>query len=132
MGENTTGSGATGARLRRKLNRKQIQEILERNLKLYKDETSFVSYMVELAIYLLEYEYNWEESGVPPPAMGPVPPEEGETVPARVVKGNSEIFRGIEPPGKGKKIKTEVGCPHCGDEVIADDLVCPNCGNMIK
>lgn len=51
----------------RKLSRWEIQEILERNAELWKGDESFVTYMVELAMYLLEYEYDWSQSGTAPP-----------------------------------------------------------------
>ena len=54
---------------RRKLNRAQISEILERNVMLYKAEATFVHYLVDLALYLLEYEYDWESA-----ATGTLPP----------------------------------------------------------
>ena len=47
---------------RRRLSRTQIIEILERNAELYKDE-NFIPYVVELAIYLVEYEYDRDKDG---------------------------------------------------------------------
>jgi hypothetical protein len=53
----------------RRLNRAQIQEILERNISLYREEEHFATYLIELALYLMEYEYDWAESGAAPPAL---------------------------------------------------------------
>ena len=55
------------AKLRRKLNKSQVLEILERNAALYRDDEAFLEYLVNLTLYLIEYEYNWAESGCEPP-----------------------------------------------------------------
>lgn len=70
---------------RRKLNRAQVSEILERNVTLYKAEPTFVHYLVDLALYLLEYEYDWESgaSGALPPGASATP-STGSGVPAQV------------------------------------------------
>jgi hypothetical protein len=39
---------------------------------------------VELALYLLEYEYDWAESGVEPPGVAQPPPPNGRLPAARV------------------------------------------------
>lgn len=43
-----------------------MQEILERNVALYKEETSFVPYLIELTVYLLEFEYDWDDADKSP------------------------------------------------------------------
>lgn len=60
----------------RRMSREQVQEILERNATLCRDEPNFIRYVVDLAIYLLEYEYDWKDCGIEPPeriATRPLP-----------------------------------------------------------
>lgn len=60
--------GAKGAAAKgRKLSRAEIREVLERNAELYRDDENLVPYIVELAMYMLEYEYDWSESAAEPP-----------------------------------------------------------------
>lgn len=53
----------------RKLSRDQVKEILERNAELFKTDENFVPYLIDLALYLLEYEYDWKESGAERPSL---------------------------------------------------------------
>lgn len=116
---------------RRKLTRAQVQEILERNSKLYKDEDSFITYLVDLAIYLLEYEYNWEESYAQPPEHI----EKIQTLPPKRVadkftrEDGSEIIRLVSPPVSRRRESRP--CPSCGT-VIADETICPHCRNIVQ
>ena len=112
---------------RRKLNRRQVQEILERNIKLYKDEESLVPYLVDLAIYLLEYEYDWDNSGVEAPEGLPDDPEVEEG--GIVLKNDNQVYKSINNTTihEGQ----EYDCPHCGSR-ISEELVCPNCRNLTR
>jgi hypothetical protein len=58
---------ASSKHRQRGLSRAQVQEILERNAQLYRSENHFVSYFIDLAIYLLECEYDWADASLPPP-----------------------------------------------------------------
>lgn len=119
----------------RKLSRAQVQEILERNARLYKSDENFVAYLVELGLYLLEYEYDWSDSGAePPPMRGVTPPERLGTpmlsaprVSSRPV-GSDSTFKGMRPAAI-----TPFGrnCPHCGVR-IGDELICPSCRNLTR
>ena len=115
---------------RRRMNRRQIQEIIERNIELYKDEDSFSSYLVELAIYLLEYEYDWDESDAERPQSLPVHPEEGRPVSGVVVKENdTKVYHKISP---SIQTKHDLECPHCGAAIKENTLICPNCRNLAR
>lgn len=50
-----------------KLSRENIKEILEANAELYKEDQKLVGYIVDLALYLLEFEYDWKDSVADPP-----------------------------------------------------------------
>jgi hypothetical protein len=63
--------GGENSRPLRRLTRTQIQEILERNAALYREEPHFTTYIVDLALYLLEYEYDWANAGIEPPVAQP-------------------------------------------------------------
>lgn len=109
---------------RRKLNRTQIVDILERNVALYKEETNFVNYLVDLALYLMEYEYDWSETVKPPqntttPNDTPVPLDGmgSRRLNSRVTLESRALNHHL--------------CPHCGAEV-GDLLLCPACHNITR
>jgi len=130
------------------MSRAQIQEILERNARLHKNDASFVPYLVELAMYLLEYEYDWRESGTKPPDL-----VLAQDKPKSVVNGLDQKQKpaaiGVvkTPTGAGSRPKIrsygkinqaatpregEHSCPHCGTMVSTDELICPSCRNLTK
>ncbi|GEM_PF-2676974 len=114
----------------RKLTRRQVEDILERNVRLYKDEELFIPYLVELAVYLLEYEYDWSESGAEPP---PARPAAGTKTAARERGGTlsdsgpilSSIARIFDSRG-GRR------CPHCASAISEEDIICPVCHNFTR
>jgi hypothetical protein len=116
---------------RRKLTRAQVQEILERNIKLYKDEDSFITYLVDLAIYLLEYEYNWEESYAQPPehieAVATIPPKRVADKFTR--EDGTEIIRLVSRPVERRRELR--ACTSCGS-MIGDESICPQCRNVVQ
>lgn len=118
-------------RARRKLTRNQVQEILERNVKLYRDEDSFVPYLVELAIYLLEYEYNWEESGAAAPINLPSLPDEEEPGVGMVDRGDRQIFKKITTSANSTGSDRNALCPHCGFPT-GEGPICHNCKNLTR
>ncbi|HOE96572.1 MAG TPA: hypothetical protein PLS90_12175 [Candidatus Sumerlaeota bacterium] len=112
---------------RAKLSRAELLEVLERNVQLYREEEAFVPYLVELAVYLLEYEYDWSQSGGHPANrdMKPVDPP-----------SFSRIQRQGDSFGMALSLQTNRRnrrrrCPHCGVEV-GDEIVCPSCRNMTR
>lgn len=116
---------------RRKLSRAQVQEILERNIKLYRDEDSFITYLVDLAIYLLEYEYNWEESyATPPDHISAIISDPPKRVADKFTREDgTEIIRLISRPVERRR-ESRV-CPNCGT-TIQDEVICPQCRNMVQ
>ena len=114
---------------RRKLNREQISEILERNVQLYKGEESFVNYLVDLALYLLEYEYDWSQSGL----QQPRPTTDGDNATPDSLKAAAD------PPTRVVSIQSSAGglkplrrnCPYCGS-IVGEALVCPSCRNLTR
>lgn len=123
------GEQPTKPKARRKLTRDQVQEILERNVSLYKDEESFVPYLIELAIYLMEYEYNWSESGASAPANLPeLPKDEVRSAGGAVEREGKKIYEKISTE---EETAPEVDCPHCG-KPTQGQFVCPNCHNLTQ
>jgi hypothetical protein len=115
---------------RRKLTRAQVQDILERNVKLYKDEDSFITYLVDLAIYLLEYEYNWDESYAQPPEHienAPDPPVK-RVIDRFTREDGTEIIKLVSRPVERRRDPRP--CPNCGS-IVQDEAVCPRCRNVI-
>lgn len=114
---------------RRKMTRSQIIDILERNVSLYREEDSFVHYLVELAIYLMEYEYDWTESSANPPDLSERPEREIRkiTIQPPAETGKRVFFSQSPqsvPPSKSL-------CPFCGSEV-GNLLICPSCRNLTR
>lgn len=119
-------------RTRRKLNKAQIIEILERNVALYKDEENFVRYLVDLAIYLMEYEYDGSDSANNttasmitgsttghdlPPAPAPAGAGLNGKINSRVT--NQALLKNLQP------------CPYCGT-IVGDLVICPSCRNVTR
>jgi hypothetical protein len=111
---------------RRKLSRSQITEILERNASLYKNEEAFIHYIVELALYLVEYEYDWAESGAQPPAF---PAAHDNSTPSNPAASSPRILAVQQCARALKPAKRE--CPYCGN-MVGDALVCPSCKNLTR
>ncbi|MCE5230074.1 hypothetical protein LLG95_10815 [bacterium] len=115
-------------RPRRKLNRAQIAEILERNVQLYKGEESFVHYLIDLALYLLEYEYDWSQSGTDPRqnTTGSGNTTGNKTDPEKAaprvvsIQSNSSSLKPLRRT-----------CPYCGS-LVGDALECPSCHNLTR
>lgn len=119
---------------RRKLSRTQIIDILERNVSLYKDEQSFVHYLVELAVYLLEFEYDWAEGGAEPP---PVVKRLIEKEPAGEAPANGASNNGVTKAVSARltqasaPLKEHKSCPFCGT-YVGELLVCPTCRSLTR
>ena len=114
--------------VRRKLSHAQVIEILERNVSLYKEEENFVHYLVELALYLLEYEYDWSQSGS---ALPDFLSGSSQDLPAHQLVENRDgkmVHKKIEP---GSRLSKSHNCPFCGVDV-GDLLVCPSCRNLTR
>lgn len=121
--------GELKPRARRKLNRAQVAEILERNVQLYKGEDTFVHYLIDLALYLLEYEYDWSQSALEQPRNttgGSTTTTNHDKTPSekspRVVSIQSNA-------GSLKPLKRT--CPYCG-VMVGDVLECPSCHNLTR
>lgn len=109
-------------------------------MQLYKGEDSFVHYLIDLALYLLEYEYDWSQSGLEQPRNttgGGVTTGGGITTGGGVTTGS-----GKTDPGKGPRvvsIQSSAGnskplrrtCPYCGT-VVGDAYECPACHNLTR
>lgn len=135
-------------RVRRKLSRSQIVEILERNVTLYKNNDDFVHYLVELGLYLLEYEYDWSEraGSQPPPHIRKRGEGEAEAAAvqdeeplkpageAKPVAENKSVEGKLISPAihvSSPHVSVKRKCPFCGTEV-GDALVCHKCKNLTR
>lgn len=149
----------TQPKAKKKLSRAQVQEILERNAQLHRSDENFVPYLVELALYLLEYEYDWTESGAEPPSDRPSTPSAapGPAKSEKPLMGGSLLGSALKPirpvtppevrPSSGLPAnpplppprllrggaRTPAGrtCMHCGTQ-IGDELICPSCRNLTR
>lgn len=120
--------GELKPRARRKLNRAQVAEILERNAQLYKGEDSFVHYLIDLALYLLEYEYDWSQSGMEQPrnTTGSATTAHDKT---SHDKTHPRVVSIQSNSGSLKPLKRV--CPYCG-VTVGDVLECPACHNLTR
>jgi hypothetical protein len=111
------------------MTRSQIIDILERNVSLYREEDSFVHYLVELAIYLMEYEYDWSESSATPPDLNPRPEREIRQIANKPpVEIGKRTYSSLSP---NSGLPTKNLCPFCGSEV-GNLLICPSCRNLTR
>lgn len=137
-----------------------MQEILERNVELYKEETSFVPYLIELAVYLLEFEYDWKDVDGSPgdknPARTPSQSPTPYIIPESSGSAAADRMAAVSPPksiaatpqvtplmedserridriisgGGKKKESAQHTCPTCGAEAGTDSL-CPQCHTLL-
>jgi hypothetical protein len=120
-------SGFKPKQPRRKLNRSQIIDILERNVALYREEPQFVHYLVELAVYLMEYEYDWTTSDALAP-RGNVNGTDGNITPGEERRETRKIYSTTNSAVLHQDQKI---CPYCGANV-GDLLICPSCRNLTR
>lgn len=115
---------------RRRLSRAQITDILERNAELYKDEDNFASYLVELAIYLVEYEYDREKDtqGNEATFLGQNTTQADKPI---TVDSESNPMRSKITVHTSRGHLNKKVCPYCGN-VTGDALVCPSCHNLTR
>ena len=98
--------------------REEIIEILQKNVELYKNEPHFTSYLVDLAMYLVEYGYKKEEEE-------PVASEKGMDF---YTSGTQKVYKVFRAPPTGETTKF---CPFCGAPLIGDPGKCHQCGNVV-
>jgi len=96
----------------------EIVEIVRKNVELYKDESRFADYIVDLALYLVEYAYKKEEAV-------PQAPESKLSVITASSQKLLKVFRSDEEHETGKV------CPFCGAPNFAEAQKCVQCGQMI-
>jgi hypothetical protein len=96
-----------------RLTRDEIVDILKRNVEIYRNEPQFLGYIVDLALYLVEYKFDRET-----PAKEEVEEPSPYTRPT-VYKVFSHY----------SAIKKEKHCHLCGAP-MGEDRKCPVCGNV--
>lgn len=100
-----------------KLSKREIVEILERNFELYKNESDFIAYVVELAIHLIQHQYD-------PEKVDPETAEEAQDAPG----SPEQSAKSINSMQSAFAVKQErAHCPFCGTQV-AKGVRCPTCG----
>jgi len=101
---------------RKTLTKDQIIEILRRNARLFKDEPEFVTYIVDLAMFLIESHLEKGEQKQPSKATFKASPEE-----------INDVYRVFAHFATGKT--PSKACPVCGAPVEGRRK-CPNCDAM--
>jgi len=101
---------------KKRLSKEEIIEILRRNAQLFKNEPEFVTYIVDLAMYLIENFLELKETQKDVP--------ERNKVSTREIKAAYDVFErfGTEKPQQRT-------CPVCGVNV-ENKRKCPNCNSM--
>jgi hypothetical protein len=111
-------------------------------VQLYKDEENFVHYLVDLAVYLLEYEYDWSDSGARPWMKTDKTPEV-ESEPSRVIPSSNITPLPQDSLNASNKKSNVRGltfesftlnrrlCPYCGS-IVGDLVICPSCRNVTR
>jgi len=98
--------------------REEIIEILQKNSDLYRNEPNFASYIVDLAMYLVEYGYKREQEQ-------PVPLEKNISLPG---PKSQKVYKVFRAPSSGETAKY---CPFCGAPLTSDATKCYQCGNIL-
>jgi hypothetical protein len=100
---------------KKRLSKDEVIEILRRNAKLFKNEPEFVTYIVDLAMYLIENFLDQED-----PSKTPVP----FNVSPKEIKAVHQIFERFATERFHKRTCPMCGCPTEGKRK------CPNCDAM--
>ena len=98
------------------LTKEEILDILRRNARLFKDEPEFVTYIVDLAMYLIENHLEQGEQKEPSKPPFKASPKEIQ-----------DVYRAFERFATGKTPTRS--CPVCGAPAEGKQ-VCPNCDAM--
>jgi hypothetical protein len=105
-----------------KFSRQEIVDIIERNFDLYRNEPNFIKYLVELTIYLVEFQYDSSRSAE---ADGDL---ERDNTPAFSKLSGASIIAALQTTF-GVKGRKEV-CPFCNAK-LKSEKICPGCGLKI-
>lgn len=104
-----------------KLSKKEIIDILERNVELYQKEANFMAYLVELAIHLVHYQYDAKKD-LSEASSGAEPELEARQ---GLPKKSEKVITDMQSAFSVKKRKSV--CPFCGTKVDKG-VRCPTCG----
>ena len=110
----------------RGLSKQEIVEILKRNFELYRNEPNFIEYLIQLAFYFIQFQYD------------PTLPDAPTRSPSDVDAAPPALAPSTEPGGAEIGIVTSLQarfateakgavCPFCGKHIRRGDP-CPNCG----
>ncbi|MCX7014198.1 MAG: hypothetical protein NTW86_16880 [Candidatus Sumerlaeota bacterium] len=114
---------AQGGSSRQRLSKQEIVEILKRNFELYRNEPNFIEYLIQLAFYLIQFQYDPSLPDAPrdiepgPNAIPPAPTEPGSA--------EMEIVTSLQATFSIEHNRAV--CPFCGKRVRRGDS-CPSCG----
>ena len=102
---------------KKKLSKEEIIEILRRNAQLFKNEPEFVTYIVDLAIYLIEDLLDQEDK---------------KEIPEKTIKASPKEMKEIQGVFRrfGADRFQKRACPMCGCPVEEGKRKCPNCDAM--
>ena len=103
-----------------RMTRAQIKDILKVNYELFKEDENFFDYITDLAIYLMEFEYEGNK-GEPAAAdvTGPLPePSMRRPNDVKLLDSGRHVHPGY--------------CPHCNGELKPDSTICPFCLALIR
>lgn len=118
---------STSGRARQKFTRDEIIEILKRNMPVYRDDETFVQYIVDLATYLVEYRINLNEE------MQRIQAASTESQDSRRRSLSKTYKRDVELLGvlskHASKPDEKSTCRMCGAPT-GGRLVCFHCGSM--
>ena len=106
-----------------KLSKQEIVEILERNFELYQAEPDFIKYLIELAFYLIQFQYDPDK---PPPEPKP-DTAEAEPVMTVLTDDGATV---ITLQSKFVVASDKPVCPFCGSQ-INKNMRCSTCGLVV-
>jgi rubrerythrin len=115
--------------MKQKVTRDELLETLRRNVLLYRDDEVFVQYVIDLALYLVEYrlyqgrELEKAKEVISKPVKATIQPQQL----AETKKRDKELQAVLKRHATNKP-KT-LQCRMCGAPTEGK-VICPHCGNM--
>jgi hypothetical protein len=113
---------------RPRLTRTELIEVIRANVEAFKEDPSFYDYLTELVIYLMEYEYDWQDANKIRASETQTKRRDGTEANSPAHPHAKYRFEFIQPVnlGRGAVSTGKRTCRVCGAD-LANRLVCPNC-----
>jgi hypothetical protein len=114
--------------MKQKMSREELVEALRRNVLQYRDDGEFVQYVIDLALYLVEYRlHQGREAEMAREIIAAKPKSVDMAKLAETRKRDQELQAVLKRHAKPKA--KNAACKMCGAPTEGK-AICPHCGNM--